>query len=293
MFYCKKTINQSGMCFLILITACLIINVKQPYAETINIQSHLSVITRQDKIDVRLIIKNKGNTAAYDIVSRIRFLGELKESDLIHFLSSGCSETISMVFDLQKNIEGDYPLIVEIQFHDMNLYPFYSLRCSPIHIRSQKLTSRLAVGVSDVELSAQNSINVKIANEDNLDKYISVQLIIPNAFVCENNTKLMFLQKGQSADMDYCISKKDALPATTHIGYVLITYKVNTISYSQVTPFNIYVKPGARVFFFEKNFVAITCIFFGLIWVLFLTYVSFKKHCISFLTKHEKFCILI
>jgi len=278
MFYCKKTINQFGLCFLILIIACLIINVKQSYAHTINIQSQLSVIIRQDTIDVSLKIKNKGKATAYDIISRVRFLGELKKSAPIHSLSAGVAETISMVFDLQNNITGDYPLIVEIQFHDMNLYPFYSLRCSLIHIHSNNLTGRMAIAVPNLELSEKNTINVQIANKDNLDILTTVQLIIPQAFVCENNTQRMFLQKGQSSDIEYCISKKDALPGTTHIGYVLITYKDNTISYAQVSPFNIYVKPVACVFFFEKKFVASTCIFFGMIWLLFLTYVSFRKN---------------
>ena len=253
------------------------IYVKHLCAETLNIQSQLSVITKQNTIDIILKISNKGQATAYDITSRIQFLGELKASRTIHRLNAGFSETISMIFDLQKNMKGDYPLIAEIKFHDLNLYPFYSLSCSSIHIHSQKGKNRLTVHVPDIEFSEQYITNVHVDNQDGLKKNLSVQMIVPGGFACKNNTVSRLLPKGQSVDIEYDILKKDALPNTTHYGFVLITYKENAISHAQVTPFKICVKPVTRVFLFEKQFVASAWIFFGLIWILSLTFVSFRN----------------
>jgi hypothetical protein len=267
---------------------------RQLYADTLNLQSQLSIITKKDRISVLLNISNKGPATAYDIVTRIIFLNELRESRPIHCLYPNFDEKISMEFDLQENMKGDYPLIIEIQFHDTNLYPFYSLRCSPIHIHSQKQKNSLNVHVPDIELSDQRNIGINIVNTDKMDKYISVQMIVPGAFSCEKNTQIRILAKSQTADIPFCILKKSALPGTLHNGYVLITYEDKSISHAQVKQFKIHVKPVARGFVFEKKFVAKTCIAFGLIWILFMTVVSFKpKKVMNLKLLHKKILINI
>jgi hypothetical protein len=277
MFYYKKIIKQMGLYFLIFPLICFNFFENCLCADTLNLQSQLSIITKKDKISILLNISNTGPATAYDIVLRINFLGESRESKTIHCLGPNFDEAISMEFDLQKHMKGDYPLIVEIQFHDMNLYPFYSLRCSPIHIHSQKQKRSLNVHVPDIKLSDQNNIGVQIVNLEKLKKQITVQMIVPGAFFCEKNTRIRSLPKGQSVDIEYCILKKEALPDTIHNGYVLITYEDNSIAHALITPFKIYVKPVARVFVYKKNIVAKACVLFGLIWLIFLTFVSFRK----------------
>jgi len=265
------------MSMLILGMICSFFSVNKICAKMINLQSQLTVTTKKKTIDIKITILNTGSAAAYDIITRIHFLDILKESKIIHHLRPNLAETITLEFDLPKDIKGHFPLLAEIQFHDMNLFPFYSLRCTVINIKSQEQESRLAVQVPDLKLSAQNTINVHVENMDFVDRNIFVQMIVSRAFTCEKNKHFIFLQKGLSADIEYCILKKDALSATTHTGYVLLTFKDNTVSYAEVKPFNIYIKPVDKLFIFEKSFAAKTCIVFGLIWILFLTYVSFRK----------------
>jgi hypothetical protein len=277
MYYYRKTIKKLIQCTLILATTCFVIYDNQLCAETLRLQSQLSVITKKDAMDINLTLSNKGRATAYDIVSQIRFLGKIKDSPPIHCLSSGATETFSMRFDLQNNMKGDYPLIVEILYHDINLYPFYSMRCTPIHIHCPKQQKKLVVHVPDIEFSQQYNLNVQINNQGLLNKNVSVQVIVPGSFSCENNKQLRFLPIGQSVDLEYCIVKNNALPGSAHNGYVLVTYTDNTISHAQVTPFNIVVKPVSNFFFFNKRFVVSACIFFGLLWLLFMTDESLRN----------------
>jgi len=265
------------MRFLILTMICAFFCVTPLSAKMIHLESQLSVTTKKNTIDISIKISNTGSATAYDIVTRIHFLEALKESRPIHQLSPNLSETITMVFDLQKSIKGHYPLIVEIQFHDMNLYPFYSLRCTPISIKHQKQVNTLTVHVPQLKMSAQNTIDVHVKNQNSVNRNICIQMIVSRAFLCEKNTHFLVLPKNQSAEIDFCILKKNALPATTHNGYIIITYKENAVSYAQVTPFNIYIKPVDRLFLLKKDFIAKTCLFFGLLWMLFVTYVSYRK----------------
>jgi len=277
MYYSKKIIKQMGLYVVIFPQICFSLFENNLCADTLNLQSQLSIITKKDKISILLKISNTGPATAYDIISRIRFLEALRESKPIYCLNPNCNEEITMAFDLQKRMKGDYPLIVEIQFHDMNLYPFYSLHCSPIHIRSLKPKRNLNVKVPDLEISDQNNIEVKIVNPEKLNKHIKVQMIVPGAFSCEKNTRIRYLPKGQSADIEYRILKKEALPDTTHNGYILITYENNSIAHTQVAPFKIYVQPVLRGFIYEKKIVARACALFGLIWIIFVTFASFRK----------------
>jgi len=278
MYYCKKIIKRIGLSILIL-TAMAHLGKSDSlvHAMTLKIQSKLSVTIKKDTIDIRLFILNKGQETAYDINARVHFLGEVKESATIHHLHSGNSETITMLFDLQKNRIGDYPLIIQIQFHDINLYPFYSLNCTPIHIHCQKLKDLFAVHVPKVEISSQKNIHVQINNMDHLKKAVTVQMIVPDSFSCKNQGQQRLLTKGQSTDIEYSIVKQDALPGTTHFGYVLVTYKKDSIPHAQVTSFKIEVKPDARSIIFDKTFAAMLCVFCGMIWILFLTFVSFRN----------------
>jgi len=243
-------------------------------AGTINLQSQLSVTIKDKTMNICLNLSNKGQASAYDIIARIVFLGKTKKSKTIPCLKQDVVKTISMVFDLQKNMKGDYPLIVEIKFHDNNLYPFYSLRCAPVHIQSQKLDPKLTVQVPDVALSEQNRIDVHISNPDILSKDLTVQMIVPGSFTCENNLQHQLLPKGQSINMAYSLLKKIALPGSNHYGYVLITYNENAMDYAQISSFRIYVKPDASICFLQKKDVAHIWFGFFLIWIFFMTYLT-------------------
>jgi len=248
------------------------------YGAVLTLESQLTIRQTMNQMRASVNVFNKSDANSFDLTLRIKFSNEFKEFQAIPCFRPKETEVFSHDFDIHDNMKGTFPLIVEIQFHDSNLFPFYSLHCAPISINSQEQTNILFADIMDVEISDQTIVNVLLTPLDNSHKVVSAKMVVSGAFICHNDEQSFIL--GESQNLSYRISTKNALPGTTHSAFVVLSFMKNNVSHTQIVPFRIDVAPVSTFVFFEKQWGIWIYILSGIIWMIFVSYVSivYKKN---------------
>ncbi|MBF0449524.1 MAG: hypothetical protein HQK75_02375 [Candidatus Magnetomorum sp.] len=244
------------------------------YSDVIDIQSQLTVNQSADQLTLALELSNKGSIRAIDVSVAIQFLETMQQSKIIDCFTSGQTKTIRMNVAVPEDKKGAFPLICEIQFHDDNLFPFFSLYCTNIYLRTRKFSETLTATIKDIYISDQQTVSVLVQNNESKDQNIIARIILPGALTCKNDSRNIVLMNAPLETVLFQIFKKDALPASHHRGYVLMNYIKNSIHHSIITPFSIHVDSNEMNGHLTKKYLLWGFTGLTLIWILIISIYS-------------------
>ncbi|KPA09584.1 hypothetical protein MHK_010208 [Candidatus Magnetomorum sp. HK-1] len=242
------------------------------YSDVINLHSQLIIKQNTHKIVITFKLLNKGVVRAVDVCVHLRFLGEIKKSEIIESIKKGQTETVQFIFNIPVHKVGSYPLISEIQFHDNNLFPFFALHCTKIFFRTQEFDEPLTAHINNIKISDKNTIYVNIKNNKVLDSRINGHMVLSSAFVCKNDKSEIFLKNGQTKKIGYLIKNKNALMNTDHQGFFIMTYLKNNTHHTGITAFKIHVHADENDFiFFAKKYWLLGFAGITFFWILIVS----------------------
>jgi len=185
----------------------------------------VTISSAQDSLHVKL--EQKGDEAAY----RIRVVpffsqyfdcnGNIESEKLYPGDSLDGDFKITPKFKLN----GMYPFVAKIIYHDANMYPFSIISYHPIEYGKTgqpEITGYMSDTI--IEAGGQKNILVKIKNDGTEERKVKVKIYLPNELGTNEKEKDVLLQAGEEKKIDFTVISKSALPRSSYNVLVTLEY---------------------------------------------------------------------
>jgi len=248
MFYCiksKKILKKIAPSYNLVISLFLLFFLMRPvflYSDVIRLSSELTITQSANELFLSLRIINNGSYSAMDISVIIHFLKEIKISKKIEMLKKEESKTVQFTFIVPEDKVGAYPIIGEIKFHDINLFPFSYLHCTKIFIQTEEFSEKLKVKVNDINIHDQAKVFAQIKKNKYLDGIpIKASLFLSNAFDCKRDFFEFTSKKEQDQNIEFQVKNTNAIMNTENQGILVMTYLKDNKHHTALKTFKIHV----------------------------------------------------
>jgi hypothetical protein len=158
--------------------AFLIVHDDSASAGTIRIETTTSVSVAGNALKVDVTTTNKGDVPAHNIQVHLMLLGHTQSSRIIGLLKQ--NEPKMFVFEKPPSAlhKGRYPLIVLVDFHDANRYPFSAVSCATFHVK-EDVNPDLVCRADDVSMQDSGALRFTIKNLGSVTRSIRATLVLP------------------------------------------------------------------------------------------------------------------
>ena len=200
--------------------------------------SHITMSTRasakasDDFVKLNISTINKGDEPAINI----QFIASIANNVVASSIKPALG--VNEEFSWQKNIEhsfdkpGRYPIILTISYQDANGYPSSALTASFVDFR-QNLVSDVFGTIEDIELSRKARLKLRIKNNGNTEKDVSIRFITPKELSIKDAELVVKLDGKEEKDVTTTIESFSALSGSTYVIFAMLEYDEDNRHYSE------------------------------------------------------------
>lgn len=193
-------------------------------AEHITLTSSLTTEVTPPMLKAKLLLKNDGEAAAYNIQARFHTTDKQWLSEVFPKLETDRELTIEYLEKLELEKRGIYPLIVKIHFKDAGGYPMTTVIVNPFtydEITSPNIYGRLEKSV----LSNSCELRLDITNTGYDDLNLDINIFVPDE-ISVQQTQTQFVLKGRSkVDHRFALKNFSALAGAIYPVWATIEYE--------------------------------------------------------------------
>lgn len=148
------------------------------FAGTITIETHTEVTHTDTGLTTRVVLINQGDETAQSITCEVTFQGKTEKPPLIEALPPKTPVSLTATHAWSEHKPGQYPLIVRVQFHDTNRYPFTALSALIVNVNADALND-LAIEAGDLSIDRRGELLLRVKNLAEEDRTVSYRLLVP------------------------------------------------------------------------------------------------------------------
>lgn len=238
-------------------------------AKFISIETSTSLNISGEKAQVVVLTKNKGDEPAYNLKVSVEIGGRQFEGLQKEALS--LNEQYRAEFNVAPDFKkpGRYPVVVNVDYTDANLYPFSALSAVYINYKDA-LNARAAGVIAPVTLSKKGRISLEVNNMDSMERTFRFRLIAPKEMLIANPEGDVTVGPGMGKTVSFDVKNISALPGSVYPVFALLGYEDDKHYYSTVSAGNITIVK-------EKSFLdAYKWLLFGILAVLIAVVVFYN-----------------
>lgn len=237
-------------------------------ASYISIQTDVEIFEN----DVLIEIINLGDEAANDVKIIARLNDQIMEGS-VFILNVNEKHKTKFVFNT-GNLDGTYPLILQVHYSDANSYPFTSVSVYSFIVNSET-SSKVSGSIEDVDLINEKEFMLMIENNDVETKNVRIKMLVPDEIKIDKSAGNLRLKPGTKGQIRYNLKSSSALPGSTYLIHALLEYEEDGKHYTSIITGSVNVIQQQSLFKRFQPFIYALIIIFTLITILY----QFKGKC--------------
>ncbi|MCZ7586860.1 MAG: hypothetical protein M5R36_27905 [Deltaproteobacteria bacterium] len=147
-------------------------------------------------------------------------------------LPNGTSKTHVFEFDKIPAAPGTYPVLVTIEFADLNLYPFTALNVGGLVIGKSAGPAQLFAKAEPLEMGKKGTLTIAVKNTDQTAKKVRARVLGPRELDVRPAAFEFDLPAGEHVKKELAVENFSALPGAGYPIFVVFDYDQNGVRYS-------------------------------------------------------------
>jgi len=226
-------------------------------AGTISLTTSVTTdIFTSEKGEIQITLANYGDEPAYN--TQLSIVSDYFSSKPVNVGLLGVSNPLNINISLEAKTqlkEGNYPLVLMVEYTDANGYPFSSV--SPITITYKNpYPSRITATFEKIEVDGGKPKNLimKLKNMDQVDHNIDVKLVLPNELSSDSTVKKILIKAKEEKNVEFKISNFAGLSGSNYVILGIIEYE-DDYHHSSVASGMVKIVQPKSVFKPSKNII--------------------------------------
>jgi len=262
----QRCLQQIGF-FLILLT-CIFCYNAPAIAGILEIETKTSVTIEGNSLKVGVTATNKGTVPAYNVQVHLILLGEKQSAPVKGQLNKDQSDTVAFERVLSGSKKGRYPLIVLVDFHDANQYPFSAVSCTTFYFKEDINPDLVCLG-DDTSIEKNGILRFKIKNLGLSSRTIRATLILPKELSTPRSQMDFQIDPRAEKMVTFDITNFSALSGASYPVFCCFEYDLGDTHYTAVAKVLVKIVKSENWFRRTKLFWLGAAILLGVILVTF------------------------
>ena len=201
----------------------------------ISINTKTSATFQENTLIVEVSVTNKGDEPAYSVQVGVDANDITALTPVKDVLQINETHTVETTFDMDIQTAGRYPLIVTVDYTDLNQYPFSAISSSYFFYK-EDVTPKIHGKMDSLEISKSGKFVLTLKSLLDKDKKIKVKLIVPRELsVLEPVTDIDLYSKSENK-IRFDINNFSALAGSNYQVFAVIGYEDNNKRYTVTIP---------------------------------------------------------
>lgn len=231
---------------LTLCTLCIIVTPLLS-AENITLTSSLTAEVTPTVLRAKLLIKNDGEAAAYNVQARFHTDEKQWLSKVYPRLDMGQELTIEYIEKLELAKKGIYPLAVKIHFKDAGGYPMTTVIVNPFTYG--EMTNTAVYGrLEKLVLSNRGELGLFITNTGYKNLNLDINIFVPDEISALQTRTQLVLEERSKVDHRFTLKNFSALAGAIYPVWATIEYERDNKHFTSVCSGEIEVIRSENIF---------------------------------------------
>jgi len=192
-------------------------------AGTITIETQTEATLTDADLTTRVVLINQGDETARSIACEVTFQGKTEKPPLIEALPPKTPTALTTTHRLIEHKPGQSPLIVRVQFHDTNQYPFTAL--SALIVNTHVAASNdLAIEGKDIAFDRKGELTFRIKNLAEENRALSYWVLVPRELSVRAGEGRLSLEKRSEQTVSVRLDNFAALYGAAYPVYAFFEY---------------------------------------------------------------------
>ncbi|MFZ3047798.1 MAG: hypothetical protein WA151_17935 [Desulfatirhabdiaceae bacterium] len=212
---------------------------------SINIQASVTVSNKQ--LSAHITLTNRGDEAAQTIQPQIWIQKERITGDVIPRMLPSASHSFTLNHSLNTIKKGKYPLVIWVDFHDANQYPFSAVSGMTFFV-DQDTVSDLAIQTGPVVMDHEGMLELKLKNLGNDARNLNFLLVVPRELSTHSIPDNILVAPRKETGVSLKISNFSALYGATYPIFCFVEYESDDAHYCQLASSVVRIEAGRNWF---------------------------------------------
>jgi hypothetical protein len=224
------------------------------HAGFITIETSLETKILEEKLILSVTLKNIGNEPAYHEAVQVQIGKTSKTGQERPVLPIDKPFQEKLEFDLSNLKPGIHPVIVAVNFTDVNQYPLSSTSMTHFAYKTDR-QPRVFGKTEPLQFKQKGKFNVVVKNLEDQPKNIRIRLVLPRELSCDDSDQRVYLKALEEKAVVFNVSNFSALPGANHAVFTLMEYDEKDVHLSLSIPGNIEIITKRKLTRTESLFI--------------------------------------
>jgi len=216
-------------------------------AGTLVITLKTTVEVQGNRLSGTIEVCNNGDEAAYYVRAKIEVLGDLLETPIKERIKPNNCEKFHFLKEFDFIGKGIFPVIIKIQYHDFNQYPFSALTYAFFGSEADARADVLCRS-ENLIIEGKGRLNVYVKNSGSELKQIRASLTLPREIFSPENKFLFTLGDQEEKTLRFILENRSAQASATYPVYCFLEYDRKGIHHTVVSKTRINIKEKEHFF---------------------------------------------
>ncbi len=212
---------------------------------SMNIQTTVTV--SNSRVEAHITLTNKGDEAAETVQPQMWIRENRIMGEIIPRILPDASHSFMLAQSLDALKKGKYPLVIWVDFHDANQYPFSAVSGMTFFV-DQNTVSDLAIQTGPVVMDREGTLELKVKNLGNDARNLSFLLVVPRELSTHDIPDHIRIEARKETAVTLNISNFSALYGATYPIFCFVEYETEAAHYCQLASSVVRIEAGQNWF---------------------------------------------
>lgn len=192
----------------------------------ISMETKTSATFQENTLIVQVSVTNKGDEPAYNVQVGIDANGNVASTPVKDVLQINETHAVETTFDMDIQTVGRYPLIVTVDYADLNQYPFSAISSSYFAYK-EDVIAKIHGKIDEVGISKSGELVLTLKNLHDTEKEVKVKLFAPRELSLIEAIKDVKLGSKSEEEITFGIKNFSALAGSSYQVFAVMGYEDN------------------------------------------------------------------
>ncbi|MDZ7695544.1 MAG: CARDB domain-containing protein [Deltaproteobacteria bacterium] len=203
-------------------------------AGILKIETKTTVQVKGGILRIRVVFTNKGSAPAYQLQVHVNVSGVEVHAPIVPQLEPGESNAVSFQRDVADLRKGRYPLVVTVDFHDANQYPFSAIS-GMTFFKETDVNAELIAESEEITVQDEGTLRFNIKNLSEAPREIEANLFVPKEFSASEVKQTISVDARSEKRLNFDIKNFSALPGATYPVFCFFEYDTQSAHHTALT----------------------------------------------------------
>ncbi|MDR4507445.1 MAG: hypothetical protein MRJ65_04280 [Candidatus Brocadiaceae bacterium] len=192
----------------------------------ISMETTMSSSFQDDKVTVKVKVKNNGDESACNVQVSIEVEGKVVVTPIRKNLRINTTHSVEADFAMDTKDAGRYPCVVTVDYTDQEEYPFSAISCSCFDYK-ETVSPKIYGEMDGIDLSDRNKLVLIVKNFHETEKEVQIKVLVPRELSVPEPSRNILLEAKSEEETDFMIKNFSAFPGSTYYVFVVMEYNDN------------------------------------------------------------------